>query len=72
MPVVAVLQEMLDVCPRKATWGAAQKVLTSHGLDYYFTGIGAEFNYIGALITIALALVAVVVGWAINWWQNDK
>jgi hypothetical protein len=39
-----------------------QKVLTGHGLDYYFTGQGVRFNYMGALITLAVAAVAVLVG----------
>ena len=51
---------------------AARKVQTGHGLDYYFTGWGVQFNYIGALIAIALTLFALVVGYGIRWWQKYR
>jgi len=51
---------------------AAGKVQTGHGLDYYFTGYGVQFNYIGALIAIALAIFALVVGCGIGWWQKYR
>lgn len=48
---------------------AVQKVQTGHGLDYYFTGWGVQFNYIGALIVLALVPVTLLVGLGIRWWQ---
>ena len=46
-----------------------EKVQTGHGLDYYFTGWGVQFNYIGVLILLMLIPVILVVGWVIRWWQ---
>lgn len=51
---------------------AVRKVQTGHGLDYYFTGWGVQFNYIGGLIAFALALFALVVGCGIHWWQKYR
>ena len=45
------------------------KVSSGHGLDYYFTGRGVQFNYIGALILLIVIPVALAVGWVIRWWQ---
>ena len=42
------------------------KVVTGHGLDYYFTGQGVRFNYIGALITLVVSAAAVLVGLGIR------
>ena len=45
------------------------KVSSGHGLDYYFTGWGVQLNYIGALVLLVVMPLALVVGWAIRWWQ---
>lgn len=47
---------------------AVRKVQTGHGLEYYFTGMGVQFNYIGALIARPSGTF---VGWSIRWWQKD-
>ena len=47
---------------------AIGKVRAGHGLDYYFTGYGVEMNYLGALIAIAVAAVALLIGWIIRFW----
>jgi len=46
------------------------KVRTGHGLDYYFTGEGVQMNYIGALIAVAVAAVALLVGLIIRLWSR--
>ena len=48
------------------------KVRTGHGLDYYFTGEGVQMNYIGALIAIAVAAVALLTGWIIRIWSQRR
>ncbi len=45
------------------------KVRTGHGLDYYFTGLGVQFNYIGALILLGLVPICLLIGWGFRWWQ---
>lgn len=52
--------------------GAVRKVQTGHGMDYYFTGWGVQFNYIGALIVLALSIFALIVGCGIRWWQKYR
>ena len=37
------------------------KVLQGDGLDYYFTGFGYQFNYIGALILFSLIPLTLVI-----------
>ena len=49
---------------------AINKVRTGHGLDYYFTGEGVQMNYIGVLITIAVAAVALLVALIIRFWSR--
>jgi hypothetical protein len=51
---------------------AINKVRTGHGLDYYFTGQGVQMNYLGALIAIGVAAVALLVGWIIRFWSQRR
>ncbi len=51
---------------------AIDKVRTGHGLDYYFTGYGVQMNYLGALIVIAIAPVALLIGWIIKVWSKGR
>jgi nitric oxide reductase large subunit len=46
------------------------KVISGNGLDYYFTGFGYKFSYLGALILISL--IPLIMGGAIafQWWSE--
>jgi len=37
------------------------KVLTGHGLDYYTTFVGFQFNYIGALVMIIIMFLVLLI-----------
>ena len=37
------------------------KVLTGHGLDYYLTFEGFQFNYIGALVMIIIMFIVLLI-----------
>ena len=45
------------------------KVRSGHGLDYYFTGEGVRFNYVGALILLVIIPIALLIGWGIRYWS---
>ena len=49
---------------------AIEKIRSGHGLDYYFTGYGVKFNYIGALVLLICIPVAMLLGWALNYWLS--
>ncbi len=49
---------------------AVEKIHSGHGLDYYFTGFGVKFNYIGALVLLICIPVALLFGWALNHWLS--
>jgi ClpX C4-type zinc finger len=49
---------------------AIEKVRSGHGLDYYFTGLGVKFNYIGALALLVCIRVALLFGWLLNYWLS--
>ena len=51
------------------TFGIWIKVRSEHGLDTYLTPEGVEFNYIGALILLALIPVSLLGGFEIRHWQ---
>jgi len=46
---------------------AVEKIRSGHGLDYYFTGFGVKFNYIGALVLLICIPVALLLGWMLNY-----
>ncbi len=48
------------------------KMKTGHGLDYYITGKGVQFNYIGAFIAIIVSAVALLVSWLIRRFKNKR
>jgi nitric oxide reductase large subunit len=50
--------------------GALEKIRSGHGLDYYFTGFGAKFNYIGAIVLLVCIPIALLVGWGLNYWLS--
>jgi nitric oxide reductase large subunit len=60
--VLAILSGVLHV---------VQKVISGHGLDYYFTGQGVKFNYVGALMTLAIAGVGLLIGFGIRFWGPE-
>jgi len=43
------------------------KVLTGHGLDYYTTFWGVQFNYIGALTVFIVGAVLIAISPIIYW-----
>ncbi len=45
------------------------KVLSDKGLDYYLTGHGVQFNYIGAMVLLLLLPLVIVVGLCFRYWQ---
>ena len=47
-----------------------EKIRTGHGGEAYRTGHGYQFNYLGAMVVVALAPVVLIVGSAIGWWQR--
>jgi hypothetical protein len=47
-----------------------EKLRTGHGGETYRTGHGYQFNYVGALVLIALVPITMIVGSAIGWWQR--
>ena len=47
-------------------------VRKGRGLDYYFNGMGVEMNAIGALITLMLLPVVLLIGWAIRAWSHKR
>ena len=49
---------------------AINKVRTGHGLDCYFAGEGVKMNYIGVLIAIGVAAIALLVGLVIRFWSR--
>jgi hypothetical protein len=49
---------------------AIERILSGHGLDYYFTGYGVKFNYIGALVLLICIPVALLLGWTLNYWLS--
>jgi hypothetical protein len=51
---------------------AIDKVHTGHGLDYFFTGMGVQMNYLGALTTIVVAAVALFIGWLANFFYKKR
>lgn len=68
--IVGSVAAILIICGFAAfVLRVVDKVRTGHGLDYYFTGWGVQFNYIGVLILLILAPIAMLVGWGIRWWQ---
>ncbi len=68
--VVASIAGLLITCGSVAfVLRVLEKVRTGHGLDYYFTGWGVQFNYIGVMILLALVPVTLLAGWGIRWWQ---
>ena len=46
------------------------KVLTGHGLDYYTTFWGVQFNYIGALTVFICGAVLFVISPVIYWFST--
>jgi uncharacterized BrkB/YihY/UPF0761 family membrane protein len=52
------------------TWAGyiALKVATGQGLDYYWTGWGVRFNYIGALVLIICAGLIGLAAPVLYWW----
>lgn len=51
------------------------KVKDGQGLDYYISGTGYQFNYIGVLILFALIPIALGGGWIIGRfliWRDEK
>lgn len=47
------------------------KVRSGHGLDYYFTGWGVQFNYIGAFLLLFVIIpIALLIGYGLRWWQT--
>ena len=46
------------------------KVISGEGLNYYFTGFGYKFSYLGALILVCL--VPLIMGSAVvfQWWSE--
>jgi hypothetical protein len=46
------------------------KVQQGRGLDYYFTGFGVKMNYLGVLILVMLAPVALLVAAGVSWWAR--
>jgi hypothetical protein len=46
------------------------KVLSGHGLDYYISGMGYEFNYLGVLILVVLIPFIMMAVWFITWYQE--
>lgn len=53
-----------------AAWAGyvALKVVAGEGLDYYWTGWGIRFNYIGALILIVCAALVCLAAPLLYWW----
>jgi len=49
---------------------AVGEIRSGHGLDYYFTGFGVKFNYIGALVLLICIPVALLLGWTLNYWLS--
>ena len=47
-----------------------EKIRTGHGGETYRTGQGYQFNYLGAMVLIALVPLVTIVGSAIGWWQR--
>ena len=47
------------------------KVITGHGLDYYFTGFGYEFSYLGVLILIMLLPILALIIFIISWFSDS-
>lgn len=46
------------------------KVISGQGLDYYISGKGYEFNYLGALILVISFPLIGLSGWLISWYQE--
>ena len=49
---------------------AVDAVRKGHGLDYYLSYSGFEFNAIGALITFAVIPIALLLAWGISMWHR--
>lgn len=47
-----------------------EKIRSGHGLDYYFTGFGVRFNYIGVLVLFVCIPTALLLGWVLNYWLS--
>ena len=47
-----------------------KKVLAGEGHEYYFTGFGYQFSYLGALILIGLTPVIIGGVFIIQWWSE--
>jgi hypothetical protein len=48
---------------------AWRKVASGHGLDTYFTGWGVQFNYVGLLVLIAVIPFALLLSYAVRYWE---
>jgi len=46
------------------------KVISGHGLDYYISGMGYEFNYLGVLILVFSSPLIGLVVWLISWYRE--
>jgi hypothetical protein len=46
------------------------KVISGEGLDYYFTGFGYKFSYLGALILVCLIPLIMGGAIALQWWSE--
>jgi hypothetical protein len=49
-----------------------QKILEGRGLEYYLTGYGVQFNYLGAAGVLIALSVAVLVGRALRYWTKHE
>ncbi len=47
-----------------------EKVMAGEGLEYYFTGFGYQFSYLGALILVCLIPVILGGAFAYQWWSE--
>jgi len=48
---------------------AWDRVTSGHGLDSYFTGWGVQFSYVGFLVLIAVVPFALLLGYAVRYWE---
>lgn len=46
-----------------------QKVRSEHGFDTFYDLNGAEWNYIGRLVLLALIPIALLIGYCIRRWE---
>lgn len=49
---------------------AWKKVASGNGLETYFTGWGVQFNYVGFLVLVGVIPVALLLGYAVRYWES--